>query len=391
MLFGRVNRRKDRSSCLFQPISCTQAHIVECDTVWASRDVICASIGDTTSWSKSLCLSQFTFLARSNMTTTAAIHLSIDVLSLISADPSVKLLSLTCSFFRRTTTVTESDMVQIAIYCDPVVDVLSRLSKKNFNRIVAACVRHTVIHDNLKALHCVLSKYDCEKSMLALITAARVGSLPAVKYLLERCSEFPVHSRVCVVDRAAKSGSVELVEWLLDNNFPLRGSTYISGAASGSRDMMEALMRRGGSFSGVSVVAAAARSGNLSLVQECVRGGCNPSEMACAGAVKSGNLDLLKWLRSIGCEWNEMTCYRAAADGRLDILKWCRSQQPPCPWSSSAFLGALVGSQVEILEWLFNNGCEPHYLYEEDSYTYSPQVMDWCIANGCYRRVNDDQ
>jgi hypothetical protein len=46
-----------------------------------------------------------------------------------------------------------------------------------------------------------------------------------------------------------------------------------------------------------------------------------------------GQLEVLEWLRENGCPWNESTCAYAAWDGHLELLQWARANG--CPWNGS--------------------------------------------------------
>ena len=69
------------------------------------------------------------------------------------------------------------------------------------------------------------------------------------------------------------------------------------------------------------VMREAARSGNLELVQWLRGEGCPWDWKTCWYAVDKGRVEVLRWLRSNGCPWDASTRDRAAAQlGYTDNL-----------------------------------------------------------------------
>ena len=62
------------------------------------------------------------------------------------------------------------------------------------------------------------------------------------------------------------------------------------------------------------VMNCAARSGNLELVQWLRGEGCPWDYWTCYWAVKKGHVEVLRWARENGCEWDAETRDRAAAE-----------------------------------------------------------------------------
>ena len=50
----------------------------------------------------------------------------------------------------------------------------------------------------------------------------------------------------------------------------------------------------------------------------------------CAGAGRGGDLEILQWLRENGCPWDWSTCGWAAREGHTEVLRWARENG--CEW-----------------------------------------------------------
>ena len=77
-------------------------------------------------------------------------------------------------------------------------------------------------------------------------------------------------------------------------------------------------------------VAVAAKSGELEIVQWLRERDCRWDFWVCSDAAQSGHLEILQWAREAGCPWSERTCATAAKAGDWVMLQWARGQG--CPW-----------------------------------------------------------
>ena len=62
------------------------------------------------------------------------------------------------------------------------------------------------------------------------------------------------------------------------------------------------------------VMRSAARSGNLELVQWLRGEGCPWNLLTCVHAINKGHVEVLRWARENGCPWDAETRYLAAAE-----------------------------------------------------------------------------
>ncbi|WZN64593.1 putative ankyrin repeat protein [Chloropicon roscoffensis] len=156
-----------------------------------------------------------------------------------------------------------------------------------------------------------------------------------------------------LVNYAAFQGSVEILRWLMEENYSESNEETGEWAGwGGSIEVLEYL--RGYEFDEWAC-SGAARGGCLEALKF-LRGLDPPCPWdwgTCACAARGGHLDVLKFLRSQDppCPWNEETCARAAEGGHLDVLKWLRDQDPPCPWDAWTCANAAGRGHLDVLKW----------------------------------------
>ena len=127
---------------------------------------------------------------------------------------------------------------------------------------------------------------------------------------------------------------------------------------------------------------AAARSGQLEELKALRENDTPWDTDTCWRAAAGGHLEVMQWARENGCPWNAETCTSAAQGGHLEVLQWARAND--CPWNEGMFLVAATGGQLEVLQWLRTNGCP----WNADTCSVAAtgghlEVLQWLRANGC--------
>jgi hypothetical protein len=143
-----------------------------------------------------------------------------------------------------------------------------------------------------------------------------------------------------VSERAASSGSVEILKWLAavcdDNIVHTKG-----------------------------VMTAACGSGQLQTVQYLIGRACPLSERHCYGeAARGGHLALIKWMATtepfssnlnIDINTNIMM-HCAAASGSIEVMQWLRAEHH-VPFSASMMCSAAKCNQLAVMRYLRAEGC----------------------------------
>lgn len=74
----------------------------------------------------------------------------------------------------------------------------------------------------------------------------------------------------------------------------------------------------------------------------------------CAASV--GNLECLEYAnKCVGIRWNENTCLAAAENGHVNILKYL--YENGCKWDCRIIIDAILRDNIEILKYAVENGC----------------------------------
>ena len=95
---------------------------------------------------------------------------------------------------------------------------------------------------------------------------------------------------------------------------------------------------------------AAARSGQLEELKLLRENNAPWDAYTCSAAAEAGHLEVLQWAHANGCPWDGWTCTNAAKGGHLKILQWVRANG--CPWD----VRTRQLAKGEILEWAIANG-----------------------------------
>ena len=166
--------------------------------------------------------------------------------------------------------------------------------------------------------------------------AAAAGRLDTLEWLWGRLGGDPAAGvwRIAIGE-AAKAGQLAAVEWLLDRG--CKGNkNHIELAASGGHvDVVALLWKHVGldESKHAELAEEAAQSGSLPMLQWVVDHGLPLPATACARAALCGHLDALRFLRGHHCPWNGLTLKWAAHNGHLDILQWALANG--CPWTAA--------------------------------------------------------
>lgn len=186
--------------------------------------------------------------------------------------------------------------------------------------------------------------------------AARSGSIELLEYFGRRHYAMGMSSMISAVH---SENSVEVLGWLMDRKCMSVDDAVESEAAKiGNFPALKLLSERP-FFPGFAakVMTLAGQSGSFDTVNFLHESGCKLTKDLIAMAAMSGHLDLVKYLRDLGCAWDTRVCWMAAYRGHLDLIEWARSQNPPCPWDSFVLRVATQKRRVRVVEYLRANNC----------------------------------
>lgn len=157
---------------------------------------------------------------------------------------------------------------------------------------------------------------------------------------------------------AARYGHAEMLEWAIKKGFRLD----LAAAMRSYNDGPEVLRWLKNNYKfvaadfGIDTCQAAARCGSVEWMEWLVANGCLVDESVFAAAAGDGHFDLMKHMRANAntYPWDHTTFESAACFGNVEILQWLQDQG--CPWTNSVFIGVMAGEQLPALKFLMDGG-----------------------------------
>ena len=136
------------------------------------------------------------------------------------------------------------------------------------------------------------------------------------------------------MDAATGAGQLAAVEWLIDRHCTAFDYVFYWAARNGHVDVLDLLWKRVGLDQKATAKMAndSAKSGSVPMLQWVVDHEMPLNSSACHSAASRGHLDALRFLRSHHCPWDGRTLRDAALNGHLDILQWALANG--CPWTA---------------------------------------------------------
>lgn len=188
--------------------------------------------------------------------------------------------------------------------------------------------------------------------------AARSGSIETLEYLFRH---HYLIGTTTMMEAVHSDNSVKVVRWLMAHKgeWEFNDDVEVEAAKIGNIEALEVFSERE-KFPGFAekVLKYAGVSGSIDLVNYLVgtERGLKPPVLYMA-AMK-GHLHLVMHLReTLRCRWNATVCWMAAYFGHLHVLQWLRGQNPPCPWDSMVLRVAKQRNHAEVLKFAVENDC----------------------------------
>lgn len=167
---------------------------------------------------------------------------------------------------------------------------------------------------------------------------------------------------------AAKNNSAEMMEWLIQNNAPIKPESMCHHARHGNLPMMQRIVDNGLQVDYHVILESlilAIRHGHLNVAQwlPAAGGDMYSAKMerdvlaeAMTEAVTHGQLGAAQWLREIGGALSGDLCALAAEHGHLRMLAWMLENGAPL--KPSVIVKAIQHGHAAIAEYLLGLGAE---------------------------------
>ncbi len=208
--------------------------------------------------------------------------------------------------------------------------------------------------------------------------AAQGGHRHILQYMIQQ--KAPHDEQVCSM--TAARGDLDTLRWLLEeHNFPCGVQTFASATSAGHLHIIQYLHQLGCIWPG-DVLSNAARSGNVDLLQWMVttNNDLHIDPNICQSAAVSGNVQMLEYCMStFNAKLNSTVADAAADRGHLHVLAWLHEHAGPI--SNSTCTLAAVSGHLEILKWTRQHGFTPSALACTLARNHS--IREWLHANNC--------
>lgn len=203
------------------------------------------------------------------------------------------------------------------------------------------------------------TRLSSERLVPVMDSAARSGSIEVLDYL---DSYYYVVGTSTVVQAIHSPNSVEVVKWLLDGDKykfdEFDDVVEVEAAKAGNIEVLKIFSARK-RFPGFAekVMKYAAASGSLELVRFLDEKDCTIGASSLCMASMMGHLHVVMYLRERGCPWDTRACWLAAYFGHIGVLKWLREENPPCPWDFRTAKVAKERGHDDLLTYALDNNC----------------------------------
>jgi hypothetical protein len=159
-----------------------------------------------------------------------------------------------------------------------------------------------------------------------------------------------------IINDAAEGGSEEMLAWLISRGCPLTLETSKRAAAAGKLPAVK-FLRQQGCCGGRDAFRAAVENGHLAVLHWLYQRGVRWGLVLDITSTAAGNNDLpmLQWFKEQGIGFGAVAMASAARKGHLAVCQYLHAQDGD--WDYSACEAAAEANNLELLQWLHDNGC----------------------------------
>lgn len=243
----------------------------------------------------------------------------------------------------------------------------------NFNTVLAAVEG--------KSLECLifLLQNGCETSQFAFFLAASVGHLEIFTQLHLNDENYLTES---VARSAAGAGRLEILQYFYANGGVWDYSATRDAVTNGSMDCLKFLIASGCEFN-YTALCAAVTTKNLEFVNYLIELGCDINSDVMSSAARVGDLSFVEVLQKHGGVLDENFSYYAARNAHLNLLIYFKEQGGQ--WHPNVTLAAVKGRNLECLKFVHESGNELETEWSSGLAIANEDVdiLEYLHQNGC--------
>eukprot|EP00953_Heterococcus_sp_UTEX-ZZ885_P011568 6701-Heterococcus_DN1.PRE.1 len=304
-----------------------------------------------------------------------------------------------------------------AIYATLQSQQLTACSRDRRRNIVITCVPQTTLYSSVftspsrvrlaheSGLPCTSTAYRCAAGKYAdsaTLAAAHELGMPYTVVTITDAAENNrlaevqyLHSQGCpwpsgLLDAVASRGFYELMRWCYEHGCPCDASMAPNFAArSGSVELLAWVLQQPGTLLHGDVMRAAASYGHTEVCRFLRSQQCPWSAQSTFDAVHGGHVDVLTWLVDNGCPWDAQELRQcAASSGSVKVLAYLQQQGElaSTPLLTDMLNIAARNNKLAAAKWLRDQGAEWPAAFGWPR--WSAAVLAWARAEGCTTPFN---
>ena len=249
------------------------------------------------------------------------------------------------------------------------------------------CVLDAIKSKNLTFLRLLMETIEpflYNRAGYLQMAAGVENNIPIMKYLISL--DCPINTLETLVS-AAKGKALCNLKWLVKNGFRLDDSKIFKSATEieDNIPVMEYLVSLNCPTS--VTCCSAARKGALKNIKWLAKKGFSiRSEHTFLQAIDNDSLDVLKWLYENGCPISSKISLFAEKCS-IETLEWLKQHQVSIKKSPNLFIGAAIENNSIKMKWLLRSECplqdSSPSVFSDAAEHGSFEMLKWLYENGC--------
>lgn len=214
------------------------------------------------------------------------------------------------------------------------------------------------------------------KDVLGVILKKYLNTVDRALLLWAAANIKPVYE-VCIFNRVAELGHLNVLKWLKKQGYSWDDQTYESAALGGNMEVLRWLKDEECSWNCWSP-ARAAKGGHIEVLRWLRDNNCPFDGWACDSALKYGNFEVLKWLREHKYSWGYKASESVVSSLNFEMTKW--AIENGCPVDDNTCSIAACYDNLVALRWLREQGYPFGKITNKDYYL--PEIRQYLEENG---------
>lgn len=203
--------------------------------------------------------------------------------------------------------------------------------------------------NNYNILKWALTK-KCQITPLCLNYAIKNNNLKMIKLLKKHNVDLLTGTYY-----ASKYGNIELLKWMLNNNFPDGGEASVAAIKTNNVQILEYLHSNEYTIM-PEICDFAAINCNINVLKWAVDNNFEIDKKEILDYItrnKRITLDDIKWCKNVGASWNDKFIFNIIFLNKLDVLEWAINEKCPCSFEKILEMASFMNKENIVL-WILD-------------------------------------